>query len=237
MAPRKPDARKRRGQKFKNSRVRVRKQAFARKADAARADAFSKRSRPPPVSESERTAMFESMTYFLSSNDNKWKEQLYRLLQTKQPALFNRLSKGDTISAAEVSDETVRGVSQIIYERNSAPDVNIQVPQPEVGEETKSFNSLHIKKLDPAKYAELCRLCRASVPSLMLDSGQRQIKAGELPDGVQIMVFRYLKKHLEREVQDQIGKSAANEKDMPVAGSADWWEDIIQVEGIDSMSL
>lgn len=229
MAPRRPDARnmkQRQQRKGKNSQLA--KQNAARKHDEARTNAYLKRTRRLPIPEGERQAMFNSLTYFLRSKYDK-KEELYRLLQNKQPALFQKLSQGESIAAAELSDETVRGISQIIYERDLAPDVD-QVAQPEISEEIRQFNNQHIKKLSPIKYHELCQLCRASVPSLLLDGGQRPVKARKLPDGVQIMVYRYLQKNLSPnahvQTQAQAYQTAADEDEAPVEDEIDWWEDI-----------
>jgi hypothetical protein len=230
MAPRRPDVRNTKKQQRKRKNSQLDKQNAARKRDEAKTNAYLKHTRRLPIPEGERQAMFNSLTHFLRSKDDKKKEGLYRLLQNQQPALFQKLSKGESIATAELSDETVRGISQIIYERDLAPDV-AQVPQPEISDEIRQFNNQHIKKLSPIKYDELCQLCRTSVPSLLLDGGQRPVKAGKLPDGVQIMVYRYLQKNLSPDVQAQtqprIRQTAPDEDEAPVEDEIDWWEDII----------
>ncbi|KEF56455.1 uncharacterized protein A1O9_08036, partial [Exophiala aquamarina CBS 119918] len=145
--------------------------------------------------EGERRPMFTSLTQFLRGDNERKKEQLYRLLQNQQPVLFQDLLQGESIAATELLDMTLHEISQIIDERDVTPEVD-QVPRPEASDEIRQCNNLNIKRLSPDKYQELCQLCKTSVPILLLEGGQRRAQSRKLPDGVQIMVYRYLRKHL-----------------------------------------
>lgn len=168
--------------------------------------------------------MFTSLMQFLQGKNEKKKEQLYRLLQNQQPALFRKLLQGEDIAAPELSDTTVHEISQIIYERDVAPEID-QVPQPEVGDEIRQFNKLNMKLLSPERYQELSQLCKSCVPSLLLKNGKHRMASPTLPDGVQVMVYRYLRKHLTP--GEQIDPATYDPDEMPLEDHMDWWEDII----------
>jgi len=176
------------------------------------------------VPEDERQAMFTSLMHFLHGSDETKKEQLYRLIRNEQPALFQKLIREENIAATELLDSTVHGIGNIIYERDMAPEVE-QVPQPEVSYEMKKFNKINVQQLSPERYAELTQLCKSCVPSLLLKSGKHRIGSPTLPDGVQIMMHKYLKKHLA--AHEQLDPATYDPHQFQLEDDMDWWEDII----------
>ncbi|EHY55708.1 hypothetical protein HRR83_007924 [Exophiala dermatitidis] len=164
---------------------------------------------PEPVAESERVAMYDSMQYFLN-NDAERQDDLLRYLQDRDPAIWRKIRDNVPYGPQDLSDETVRAISQIVYRHDTAKDVQLDVPQEQMTQKMMDFNDTYIVKLTEAKSAELQGLISSVVPRIALNPKGAQMKPSSLPENVQLMIHRYLRKHLPEEVKQQIKKEEAD---------------------------
>ncbi|KAG9768033.1 hypothetical protein KCU88_g7323, partial [Aureobasidium melanogenum] len=164
---------------------------------------------PEPVAESERAAMYDSMQYFLN-NDAERQDDLLRYLQDRDPAIWRKIRDNVPYGPQDLSDETVRAISQIVYRHDTAKDVQLDVPQEQMTQKMTDFNDTYIVKLTEAKSAELQGLIGSVVPRMALNPEGTQMKPSSLPENVQLMIHRYLRKHLPEEVKQQIKKEEAD---------------------------
>ncbi|EXJ77763.1 hypothetical protein A1O3_09992 [Capronia epimyces CBS 606.96] len=180
------------------SKYRGRKTQGHKRAQETRASP----SRPQsPLPLGERKAMFLSMMHFLSQDGDK-SDQILRMLQSTEPAFWTKLSKSETVRQGDLSDEGLRAVSQIIYDRNTARDVDIVVPQQQLTKRMQQFNVAYMRRLPVARLEELHGIIRSVAPTVALldvDAGRR-VEPNFLPPNVQMMIFKYLNRHLPDEV-------------------------------------
>ncbi|KAI1616877.1 hypothetical protein EDD37DRAFT_59224 [Exophiala viscosa] len=163
----------------------------------------------------EREAMYNAFVHFVD-RDNQKREEFLRLFQSEQPALIEKFWGPEQIQAQDLSDEVVRGISQIIYERDTAKDVDIEVPQQQVTREMQEFNDAYVGKLLPARLYQLQDLIKASVPSTQMREGEwlKTLPPSRLPENEQIFLNKFLKAHLPDEVKGAIeqGESVPDEQ-------------------------
>ena len=159
--------------------------------------------------------MHNSMMHFMGSDMQK-REEFLRLFQSSQPALFTKVLKGEQIGADELSDEVVRGINQIIYARDPAKDVDIQVPQPQITREVQEFIDAYVDKLPPARLQQLYGFIRADVASMkeMTDEEVAAIPPSRLPMSVQFMVEKWMLQHLPDEIKGEIKKREKEQQGM-----------------------
>jgi hypothetical protein len=174
---------------------------------------------PQPENEQERRGMFESMMHFLGC-DIKKENELLRMLQSTQPGLWRKIINKEKVEPGDLSDDVVRGVNQIIYERDTAQDIDIQVPQHVLSTRMREFNDKYISKLSEFHFEQLHGLIRVSVPSLgrFQDNDTKLLPPSILPKEVQIMVFRYLQRHLPEEIRAEIPQEEQEEQEDEAGG-------------------
>jgi hypothetical protein len=159
--------------------------------------------------------MFASMVHFLQNDPSKANE-ISRMLQSSQPVLFHKICAREKFQAADLTDDSVRGVSQIIYERAARADDDIDIPLPpqqHVTSEMRRFIDEYTPRLSPAHFEQLQGIIRATVPCMYLVGPEeaRTWAPSRLPENVQIMISKYLQKHLPDEVKAEMADEKADE--------------------------
>lgn len=168
--------------------------------------------------------MFTSMMYFIN-NDTEKENELLRMLQSTQPAIWHKILRQEKVEVGDLTDDAVRGISQVIYQRKTGADVDIQVPQKELTRGMAEFNDRHIRQLAPFRFQQLQSLIKASVPSLNRfdDDEAAALPPSCLSTAVQIMVFKYLNQHLPEDIKADIQRGEAADE-MDVAGEEETYE-------------
>ncbi|KAK4935546.1 hypothetical protein LTR10_023409 [Elasticomyces elasticus] len=192
---------------------------------------------PQPLASKEREAMYESLMYFMN-NDKEKKEEILRLFQSEQKGLMLKYLQNDMIQAEDLSDVVVRGISQIIYERDPAKDVDIQVPQEHITEEMQAFNDAWVDLLPEVQLDQLQGSISYSVPSLKRMAGKwlKKLPPSKLPENQQIAVNKFLHKHLPDDVkraieQGELEPKPAGRQDLKMDYGTSWMFDWSEERG------
>lgn len=155
--------------------------------------------------------MRDSLIHFLGEKfNNPRRDELVQLLESRQPKLLVKyVDDKEDIKADDLSDDVVRGISQIIYERDTAKDVDLDVPQQQLTAYMRDFNDSYIDQLHPAKFEELQGLIKSVVPSMRIDAPGPAAAPSTLPANVQIMINKYLRQHLPDDIKAGIAEDEA----------------------------
>ena len=168
------------------------------------------------VPEDERNAMFDSLRYFTKENPDMDKyDEFLLLFQTRQPGLYRKHMNGEEYGPKDLNDDVVRGINAIIYQRDTAKHIDIHVPQQEVTGQMKEFNDKYIARLPPMRWNELQDILLTVAPRLrLLDKETAQnVSPSSLPDNVNFMINKYLRKHLSDDVKEEIRREEEGDRD------------------------
>lgn len=131
------------------------------------------------------------------------KEPILHILRTIAPTEFQQRRCGRLINWANASDRLYRGLAQYISDASKAGG---RLPKPcaeQLTPEMVKFTRANILKLPAERQDEIAKITERSVPSVDALPGKLNVLQPEdLPVENQIMIHKYVKKHLPREKEE-----------------------------------
>lgn len=145
------------------------------------------------------------------------KEDILRVIQTFTPRGFHLLQEGYPLNVRVMPEQILNMLGTIVGDPGSYPtdsfDWDFDIKQERLTAEMAQFTRDNICNLEQMRQEEMARVVISAVPSIgALGDGFHGLVAEELPEDVQICLYKYIKKHVTSDLQQTQSASQDEEE-------------------------